>query len=800
MNYLVKKSKNIFGGKMKKLLTTIILFCGIMLLSAYKYPAKLQTENKIKTVHELNTLGISIDNVDKEGNIIIYVDDSDLNAIHKLGLNPIRIPDKAKDYADKLWNETKNSKNPMDEYYTYEEYTQLMQDIAAQYPNICHLESAGQSVQGRELWFMEISDNVNVQEDEPEVKLISTMHGDEPVGYINLIKLIQLLTSQYGSDPRITNIVDNTEIWINPLMNPDGYVLHQRQNANNVDLNRTFPDFVLDPNNNSPEGREPEVQHIMNFAENHTSDLSMNFHTGSLVVNYPWDRIPDLAPDNDLLIQLSLAYASHNPEMSASTEFDNGITNGYAWYEADGSMQDWNLFFENDIELTTELNYEKWPPASQLNALWNSNKESLLSYIEEAQIGVRGIVSDPDGNPLSAIIQIENNAQLDNTDPDVGDYHRLLLPGTYNITYSATGYVPQTIEVTVNEGNATIQNVTLQPAQTMTFTGTVLSNLSQPINNAEINLIGTDFPTVTSDANGHFSIESVVEGNYQIKISADGFMDYLANINITEDSNNQIFYLGPPAFSEDFENGMLAWNAEDSWGIQEENNNSFLSDSPQGDYQSDENSSVSLMDPIDLSNASYAFITFDAKYDLETSYDFVYFEASSDGQDWFVIATFNGNSNWENNNYSLSDYVGGNLFIRFRLVSDASVQKDGFSVDNILVGADNFVVANDNQANSIINSLQLNQNYPNPFRQTSMRGNTTKISFNISENSNVNISIYNIKGEKVKTLINKYLNKGKHLVEWNGKNQSGNKVSSGVYFYKLSNGRSEKIRKMLIIK
>ncbi len=786
---------------MKKIITTIVLLCGIMLLSAYKYPAKVKTDNKVKIVHKLNALGISIDNVDKDGNIIMYIDDSDLDAIHKLGLNPIRIPNEAKNYADKLWNDTKNSKNPMDEYYTYEEYTQIMQDIAAQYPNICHLESAGQSVQGRELWFMEISDNVNVQEDEPEVKLISTMHGDEPVGYVNLVKLIQLLTSQYGTDPRITNIVDNTEIWINPLMNPDGYTLHQRENANNVDLNRSFPDIVTEQDNNTPDGREPEVQHIMNFTANHTSDLSMNFHTGSVVINYPWDRIPDLAPDNDLLIQLSLAYASHNPEMSNSTQFENGITNGYAWYEADGSMQDWNLFFENDIEITAELDYTKWPPPSDLPNLWTNNKESLLSYIEEAQIGIRGIVSDPEGNPLNAIIQIAGNTQLDNTDPDVGDYHRLLLPGTYQVTYSATGFVPQTIEVTVNEGDATIQNVTLQPAESLTFNGTVLSNLSQPINNAEIQLLDTDYPIVNSDSEGNFSIENVLEGNYQISISANNFMTYLGNITISEENNNQIFYLGPPAFSDDFEDGALAWDLEDDWGTQTENNNTFLSDSPNGNYQNDENSSATLTDAIDLSTASYAFIIFDAKYSLETNYDFAYFEVSTDGNSWNTIATFNGNSDWNNFNYSLNDYIGENLYLRFRLESDSSVEQDGISIDNILIGADNFVVDNDDNTSATINTIILNQNYPNPFSPTgSERGNSTTISFTIPTNGNVNIAVYNIKGQKLKTLTNQEYSKGNHKIIWNGKDDNNKTISSGVYFYRLKSGKYTSTKKILVLK
>ncbi len=84
--------------------------------------------------------------------------------------------------------------------------------------------------------------------------------------------------------------------------------------------------------------------------------------------------------------------------------------------------------------------------------------------------------------------------------------------------------------------------------------------------------------------------------------------------------------------------------------------------------------------------------------------------------------------------------------------------------------------------------------YPNPFNPE------TTISFNIANQTNVELSIYNIKGQKVKTLINDKLSKGAHKVVWNGKNSSGLKVSSGVYFYRLKTPKLDTIRKMLLMK
>ena len=124
-------------------------------------------------------------------------------------------------------------------------------------------------------------------------------------------------------------------------MNPEGNALHQRYNANGVDLNRNFPDPITD-STNTPEGREPETQAVMNFCFGQSSVSSANFHTGALVVNYPWDCQYPLTPDDELFIEISLVYSRLNPPMYNSSVFDSGITNGAQWYIIHGGMQDWN--------------------------------------------------------------------------------------------------------------------------------------------------------------------------------------------------------------------------------------------------------------------------------------------------------------------------------------------------------------------------------------------------------------------------------------------------------------------------
>jgi len=91
-------------------------------------------------------------------------------------------------------------------------------------------------------------------------------------------------------------------------------------------------------------------------------------------------------------------------------------------------------------------------------------------------------------------------------------------------------------------------------------------------------------------------------------------------------------------------------------------------------------------------------------------------------------------------------------------------------------------------------TTSLSQNYPNPFNPE------TKINFNLHEDKNIEINIYNIKGQKVKQLVNDYLLAGHYSVVWNGKDDSGKSVTSGVYFYKMKSGNYSGTKKMILMK
>ena len=428
-------------------------------------PAEIQRDPANGILPALIQAGTDIDDVDAR-TITVYINEQEFQWAQDQGWSIQWIPNAALFRGEELRRKGQKQGNPVLDYHSYAEMTTALEDYASDFPNICRLESIGQSVQGRELWMLKITDNPDTEEDEPEFHYISTMHGDEPVGTEVMLDLIDRLLNGYGSDTRLTSLVDETEIWIMPLMNPDGWENGPaRRNANNVDLNRSFPSWICG-DENSTTGREPETAAMMNWVAGQRGILSANFHTGALVANYPYDECStcgascssSLTPDDDVFQLVSLAYSENHGRMSDSTQFTDGITNGVAWFAIYGGMQDWNNRWMGGMQITVELNDEKFPPASELPSLIQENQESVLAYMEWVHRGVRGIVSDGDtGQPLDAEVRVVGRDFSVYTDPAVGDYHRVLAPGTYDLEFQAAGFSEPILveDVVVDSGSAT---------------------------------------------------------------------------------------------------------------------------------------------------------------------------------------------------------------------------------------------------------------------------------------------------------------------------------------------------------
>ncbi|NOR88128.1 MAG: T9SS type A sorting domain-containing protein, partial [Bacteroidales bacterium] len=244
-----------------------------------------------------------------------------------------------------------------------------------------------------------------------------------------------------------------------------------RYNANGIDLNRNYPD----PREGAhPDGNawQAETVAFMQIAEDNNFVMAANTHGGTEVVNYPWDTWHRLTADDDWWQMVSHEYADTAQFFSPPSYFDgfnDGITNGAAWYVITGGRQDYMNYFQGCREVTLELSHIHTLPESQLDAHWTYNKRSLINYIKQTYYGVRGIITDSiTGEPLLAKVEVLSHDMDEShiySREGQGNYHRLLKTGTYDLKYSKDGYFPKTFYgVVVNDYDSTVLNVELVAA------------------------------------------------------------------------------------------------------------------------------------------------------------------------------------------------------------------------------------------------------------------------------------------------------------------------------------------------
>ncbi len=412
--------------------------------------------------------------------LLVYATAAEVEALVALGLAPVQIGSQWVGEA----GERGESRVPSG-YPTLAEVHLWLQEAAATYPHLCSLQSYGQSVRGEPLWALKISDNPTLAEDEAKVLIAATHHGDETVGLDLCLRLAELLLNNYGSatgdGARLTELVDSTELWIVPLLNPDGYHSQTRYNANGVDLNRDFPDgFVGTIDLPYPErvvataGRQPETAAFMDWCRQQSFSTALTLHGGALVVAYPYGSNSDgsstytATPDDSTFQRLASLYASHNPPMLANPLHPGGIVNSAAWYFATGELADWLYHYMGTLAATGEVSQTKAPASSSLDGFWDDNREALLAFIEASSQGVRGRVTcAATGQPLYAKIETAGLDRPVYTTPAVGDFTRLLEPGRHQLTIAAPGYRAATLaDVLVEAGRQTRLDLALAPSAT----------------------------------------------------------------------------------------------------------------------------------------------------------------------------------------------------------------------------------------------------------------------------------------------------------------------------------------------
>ena len=301
---------------------------------------------------------------------------------------------------------SKDSNNNDSKYHNYNELSREFQSITSKHPEITKLHNIGTTYENRTIWAIKISDNPQLEEaEEPDILIMGCHHARELISVEVPLFFANYLVENYEINADVKNLVDNREIWIIPMLNPDGHVYVEEGHTNwrknripidedddgkidayGVDLNRNYAyEWGVDehtsdePGNEFYHGKEPfsekESQAIRDLANEHNFVASISFHSYGESISYPWGYTEKKAPDNDLFEKIATNMARYSGyEVMQNSKI----------YPARGDSEDW-LYGEKDIlAFTIELAESHKPKESKIEEICEKNLDSILYLCEIA--------------------------------------------------------------------------------------------------------------------------------------------------------------------------------------------------------------------------------------------------------------------------------------------------------------------------------------------------------------------------------------------------------------------------------
>ena len=686
---------------MKKILLFLLFVfftCLCFSQSSPYFRVKIPSSGKDKFIRAAT--GIHVDYTDVEGNLILEINNEDLKILRMEDISyEVLIEDLEKYYEDRNsgkspsdvlqhFRDSKEYEVPEDfslgsmgGFCTYDELLCHLDSMAAKYPElITQRDTLGEvlSIEGRPIFWLKISDNPYLNEDEPETLYTALIHAREPGSMQQMLFFMYYLLENYETNNDIKNLVDNSELYFIPCINPDGYLYNEATHPNGggmwrknrryngdgtygVDLNRNwgymwgYDNIGSSPNPSSQTYRgtapfsEPETSIVRDFCNEQEVQITLNYHTYSNLLLHPWGYKTEHTPDHEVFTVFGKLLTQQNNYLVGTAPV--------LLYRTNGDANDW-MYGEQEskpkiICYTPEVGSSSdgfWPPMERIIP---QCQENLLQNILAAKLSGQYAVAT-DQNPIN-IVEHE-------------------------------GFLKYKIQrVGLQNGNIT---VTLIPM------GDYFTSIEPQKEYAALELLEEISDSVFYSLGPNISYGDKVE--YLLKVECGSF----TNI----DTIRRPFGLADTLFF-DYCSGMSSWISDD-WGVTTEyfySPETSITDSPGGLYQNNMNTQILLTDTIDLSNIPAAWLSFSTRWILDGGNDFVILMASSDlGETWTALKgkyttvnvapahpempVYTGRQlNWIKEFIDLQNFCGDTVLIKFRFDSDLYAIGDGFYFDDFCI-------------------------------------------------------------------------------------------------------------------
>ena len=667
---------------------------------------------------------------------------------------------------------------------TYKAVLTELDSMKNRYPSIITArESIGRTFENRALWMVKISKNPTLTENEPRVLYTGLHHAREGAGMMHVIYFMWYLLENYGVDADVTSLLDHRELYFVPVVNPDGYAYNEATNptgagmwrknrfkrttvAYGIDLNRNYGyKWGYDNNGSSPDTSnetyrgasafsEFETQAIRDLCNSKKFSATLNYHTYSNQLIYPWGY-------SDRDTQDSSIFRSLCDDMTAVNHYTYGTGSQTVGYVTNGDSDDWMYGDTTQrgkiFSMTPEIGNDGdgfWPATSRILPLAQENLPSDL-YLAHAA-GKFVAISQ------NTIVQSRGNDTI-----------------TISISLTDKGVVPAGAHVEI------------------AATSDVLKIL-------------TSIATSDSWKNGvPVQIRAVrtAASHYGDKVQVQCVLRY--DGEMTRDSVNFRVGVPLPIFLDDGGSQRSQWIATtnipgmawDSTSRQSHSGRTSYSQTTTGSYPDLLTTTFVLNKSFHLEGFA-AELRFWLKWNIETDYDFARVEISSDNgstwkaqsgkftKDWLASPAYFGvRYSWVEEVIDLSAYLGKDIIMRFSFVSDDYVHYGGIYVDDIGL----YLYPNNYdgvaQSTAVPTLFSLDQNFPNPFNPS------TEIHYSVPTAERVTLKVYDVLGREVATLFNDFQNPGFHAVRFDATH-----LSSGNYFIRLNAGAQAAVKKMILMK
>jgi len=550
-----------------------------------------------------------------------------------------------------------------------------LDSMRARYPNLISMKAPISNInshENRPIFGVKISDNPEVDETtEPEALYTAIHHAREPGSMSQVIYYMWFLLENYSTDSSIKALVDQTQLYFVPCLNPDGYIFNQtsfpdgggmwrknrRVNSPNVfgvDLNRNYGQFWgFDDEGSSPDQErdtyrgpnafsEPETRAIKAFCEARRFRFALNYHTYSNLLIYPWGY-------SGLLTTDSQKFINYGKLLTRENEYRYGTGMETLGYNSNGSSDDWMYG-----ETGTKPKIFSFTP--ECGSWFWETEEEIIPLCESA---------------------LEQNISL----------AKLLLPFAQVVDLSQEVY-----------------------STSQVFFKYKIQNLSAVASNFRLRIrplagVTTSLP----DKNYQFNSESSITDSIRLNLSSNvrsgdviGWVSELYNGYFTQkDTIWKVYGITSVRFSDEFtsnSNWLGRWQVNTIQG--------WITDSPNGTYQPADSSYSETQNQIDLRNTNFAWLNFDIRFEIEELYDFGQVLASTDsGATWialcgkltrpavpFSLRSLNSapiydgiRANWRKEIIDLRDLTGKKIMLRLSLVSDGFAEEDGIFIKNMKI-------------------------------------------------------------------------------------------------------------------